>query len=470
MRIEEDFIGKVKVPDDAYYGSFTARAKENFQLSGTLVRIELIHAVALIKKCAARTNQDLGRLDKKVADAITRSADEVMQGKLDNEFVLDAFQAGAGTPLHMNVNEVIANRAEELLGGRKGKYAIIHPNNHVNMSQSSNDVVPSAARIAAIALLAGLLAEAGSLQKSLERKAARYKDAAKIGRTHLQDAVPMSYGQTFHAWARAIERDLQEISKAGENLGELGIGGTATGSGITAHPGFRESIVRCLNAEAGLGVKLRMAKDPIQMTQDMNDFITFSGALKRLASTLSRIANDMRILASGPEGGIGELILPEVEPGSSIMPGKINPSVPEAVDMVAWQVMANDLSILLAAQSGQLELNFGAPLIANSVLQSESMLTSCCSMLRRLCVEGMEVDAARAKGRLERSFAYATAFIPYLGYKEVSALVREARGKGVSLKELIAKKGIMTQADIDKVILSANGPSEADEGIRMRKG
>ncbi|MFH0737938.1 MAG: aspartate ammonia-lyase [Candidatus Micrarchaeota archaeon] len=396
MRIEEDFIGKVEVPDGAYYGSFTARADRHFRLSGMRVHPELIQAVALIKRCAASSNKEVGALDPEKASAICKAADEVIAGKHGKEFVLDAFQAGAGTPIHMNVNEVIANRAEEILGGRLGEYRIVHPNNHVNMSQSSNDVVPTAVRLAALKLCAPLLEEGKRLQKALGTKARENKDAVKIGRTHLQDAVPMTYGQTFSAWARAVEKDLSEIERSQDCICELGIGGTATGSGINTHPGFREMIVAALNKEGGFSPPLRMAKDPIEMTQDMNDFTTFSAALRRYAMTLGRIANDIRLLASGPKGGINELIIPEIEPGSSIMPGKINPSVPEAVNMACFQVMANDHAVALGAQSGQLELNFATPLIAQDILQSEKLLTNCSSMFRS-CIEGCRVDKARAK-------------------------------------------------------------------------
>lgn len=466
MRIEEDFLGKVEVPDQAYYGSFTARAAANFRLSGTKVHIELIRSVALIKKCAAAANAELGRFDTKQAQAIAKAADEVIAGKLDNEFVLDAFQAGAGTPLHMNVNEVIANRAEELLGGKKGEYRLVHPNNHVNMSQSSNDVTPTAIRLAGLKLSKALLAEAGALRASFAKKAVEYKDVMKIGRTHLQDAVPMTYGQTFAAWARAIEKDMAEMVKASECLEELGIGGTATGSGITAHPKFRPMLVAKLAEETGFGLK--PARDPVEMTQDMNDFITFSSSLKRYAATLSRIANDIRLLVSGPKGGIAEIIIPEVEPGSSIMPGKVNPSVPEAVDMCCWQVMANDFAVLLAAQSGQLELNFATPLIAQNLLQSEELLANASAMLRKSCINGLKVDGRRTAENFERSFGYATALNPYLGYKEVSLLVKEAYASGTTLRELILKKGIMQKDDLEKVIKSASGPSEVDAAILKR--
>jgi len=470
MRIEEDFIGKVEVPDDAYYGSFTVRASGTFQLGGSKVDPELIRSVALIKKCAAIANRKLGRLDAVTSEAIAKAADAVMAGAMDREFILDAFQAGAGTPLHMNVNEVIANRAEEILGGKRGQYRLVHPNNHVNMSQSSNDVVPSAVRIAAIRLSYAMIEEAEMLMGVLSKKALEKENAKtiKIGRTHLQDAVPMTYGQTFNAWARAIEKDIQTIEDALEQVRELGIGGTATGSGITTHPKFQSAIVEELNRNASPKLDVRAASDLVEMTQDMNDFTTLSAALRRYAITLNRIANDIRLLVSGPKGGIAELIIPEIEPGSSIMPGKINPSVPETVNMVSWQVIANDQAISLAAQSGQLELNFGTPLIAHNLLQSERMLTNCARMFRVHCIEGMKVDAKRTSENFERSFAYATALNPYLGYKEVSLLVREALKSGVTLKELILKKRIMGDADLEKILSNATGPALIDDGIKKR--
>ncbi len=466
MRIEEDFLGKVEVPDQAYYGSFTARAAANFRLSGMKVHMELIRSVALIKKCAAAANAELGRLDAKQAEAIAKAADGVIAGKLDKEFVLDAFQAGAGTPLHMNVNEVVANRAEELLGGKKGQYKLVHPNNHVNMSQSSNDVTPTAIRLAALKVSKALLAETKALRASFAKKAVEYKDVMKIGRTHLQDAVPMTYGQTFAAWARAIEKDMDCIEGSLGCICELGIGGTATGSGITAHPKFRSMLVAKLAKETGFGLK--PAKDPVEMTQDMNDFIALSSSLKRYAITLNRIANDIRLLVSGPKGGIAEIIIPEVEPGSSMMPGKVNPSIPEAVNMACWQVMANDLAVLLAAQSGQLELNFATPLIGHNILQSEELLANSSAMFRKSCIDGLKVDKKRTAENFERSFGYATALNPYLGYKEVSLLVKEAYASGTTLRELILKKGIMPKEDLETVIRSASGPAEVDAGILKR--
>ncbi len=466
MRIEEDFLGKVEVPEGAYYGSFTARAEKNFRLSGTKVHPELIKAVALIKLCAALANGELGTLEPKAAKAIADAAREVADGKLDDSFILDAFQAGAGTPLHMNVNEVIANRAEEMLGGKKGEYRLVHPNNHVNMGQSSNNVVPTAIRIASLRLVKRTMDEARLLEKAFRAKEKRYSKTLKIGRTHLQDAVPMTYGQTFGAWAAAIGKDAAAMEAGASCMLEIGAGGTAIGSGITAHPEFRKRLVSLLRKESGLD--LRLPADGFEMTQDMNDFVTLSSSLKRYAVTLGRIANDLRILVSGPKAGIAEVVLPEVEPGSSIMPGKVNPSVPEAVNMACFQVMGNDQSVSLAAQSGQLELNFATPLIAYDIFQSAELLARSSSMFRTSCIEGMSVDEGRTRENFERSFGYATALNPYLGYKQVSLLVKEAYGEGISLRELVAKKGLMGREDLEKVISTATGPSVVDKEILKR--
>ncbi|MBI5228215.1 aspartate ammonia-lyase [Candidatus Micrarchaeota archaeon] len=462
-RIEEDFIGKVQIPANAYYGSFTARAHQNFNLSDHKVAHEITYSVALIKKCAALANSDLGKLDQKVAKAIVHAADEVISGKFNKEFILDAFQAGAGTPLHMNVNEVIANRAEELLGGKVGHYKFVHPNNHVNMSQSSNDVTPTAIRLASLTVAVSFKKQAHSLIKILDKRGQDYKNTLKIGRTHLQDAVPMTYGQTFSAYASALSKDLTELDNALKRIGELGIGGTATGSGITTHPKFREKIVHYIRKETGLDV--RSSNDCIELTQNMNAFLMLSAALRAYALTLNRIANDLRLLASGPKGGIAEIILEEVEPGSSIMPGKVNPSVPEAVNMVCMQVIANDQAILLGAQGGQLELNFCTPLIGHNLLEAEKLLTRCSAMFEH-CITNLKVDEKRTKENFERSFGYATAFNPYLGYSRVSKLVSEAYKRKTSLRELIIEKGILSENDVDKIIASATGPSIVDESMK----
>lgn len=475
MRIESDFLGEVEVPKDAYYGAFTVRANRHFKLSTQKVHKEIIYSVAFIKYCAAVTNHELGKIDQKTAGAITNAVDDIWMGRFDDQFVLDAYQAGAGTPLHMNVNEVIANAAEELLGGRKGNYNLIHPNNTVNMSQSSNDVVPSAIKIASIMVSKKLIESIEKLSKYLKKKAMENKDSLKIGRTHLQDAVPMTYGQTFDAFSRAVEKDIIEIKKATDALSEIGIGGTATGSGITAHPQFREKIVSAMKRFeyrirlTNEPIEINLAKDPIEMTQNMNDFITFSSSLKRYATTLNRIANDFRLLVSGPKSAIAEIQMPEIEPGSSIMPGKINPSVAEALNMVCCQIMANDLAVLLGANGGQLELNFFTPLIGQNILSSEKLLINATEMFCE-CISATVVDKKRAKENLEKTFGYATALNPYLGYSAVSKLVREALARNITLREIILEKKILEEKDFDKIISKAIGPSEIDNEIMKKIG
>lgn len=457
VRKESDFLGEVEVPEDAYYGSFTVRAARTFKLSGQKVNMGLIQAVAIIKKAAAAANSELGMLDRKLADAIMKACDEVISGKFNDSFILDAFQAGAGTPLHMNTNEVIANRANEILGKKKGTYDPIHPNNHVNMAQSSNDVTPTAIRLAALLESKQLLAEAEALDNSFRKLETRYRKLLKCGRTHLMDAVPITYGQVFGAWAKAIEKDRKDMGQSMGGLLELGIGGTAVGTGIITHPDFRKKVVEKIKQFSGLDV--RPAEDTVETTNNMNCFLVVTGSLRCYASTLNRIANDLRLLGSGPNAGIAELILPPVEPGSSIMPGKVNPSVPESVNMICWQVCGNDRAIELAAQSGQLELNFGTPLIAHNLLQSIGLLSNCSRMFREKCVEGLKVDEKRTAELLNKSLAYATAFNPYLGYSAVSKLVNEALAKNVPLKELILQKGLIKKEEIEEIISSSSGPS-----------
>ena len=466
MRIEEDFLGKIEVPKNAYYGIFTVRASSTFKLSGILVRPQIIRAVALIKKCAAKVNSDLGKLDPKVSSAIMQASNEVILGKFDNQFIIDEFQAGAGTPLHMNVNEVIANRSEEILGGKKGEYKLVTSNNHVNMSQSSNDVVPTAIRIASYLMAKDLIIEAKSLVNVLNEKGEHYKSTIKIGRTHLQDAVPMTYGQTFDAFARAIEKDVVAIENSLVFVAELGIGGTATGSGITAHPEFRFKLVDLISQETDS--PFTPARNTVETTQSMNDLARLSGALRSYATTLNRIANDLRLLVSGPKGGISELVIPEIEPGSSIMPGKINPSIPEAVNLFCFKVIGNDLAISLGSQSGQLELNFATPLIGQSLVESLTLLTNGTKLFNEKCIRGTIVDLKNTEANFNRSICYATAFNPYLGYSWVSKLVRESLESGVSLRELIISRGILSESDVDLIIKSATGPSLVDEKIKSR--
>lgn len=465
MRKERDFIGNVEVPENEYYGSFTVRAKNNFDLSGIRVNLELIRAIIKIKRAAALANKELGRLNAKTADAIVKAADEALAGRFDNEFILDSFQAGAGTPSHMNVNEVLANRAEEILGGKKGDYKLVHPNNHVNHSQSSNNVIPTAVRLACLNVLQKLLNEMKLLAKEFKKQSEKNKDVLRCGRTHLMDAVPVSYGQFFGAYVRAIEKDMKSIEQAADNLRELGIGGTATGTGITAHPEFRKKVVAQIKKQTKMDV--RVAEDGLEITQNMNDFLLFSAGLRQYAVTLIRIANDLRLLGSGPKTGIAELVLPAVEPGSSIMPGKVNPSVPEAVNMLGFQVIGNDQAVMLGTQSGQIDLNFCTPLIAHNLLQSMKLLTNGSTMFRKESITGLKVNKKRVKQLFESSFAYATALNPYLGYSLVSKLVTEAYDKDISLKDLIIEKKILTKDELDQIISVKNttGPAIVDKKL-----
>jgi len=449
LRTEKDVLGEVKVPLNAYYGAFTQRAKENFQISGIRAHKEFLIALAAIKKGAAMANIQLRQLDEKVGNAIIKAADEVIAGKFDNEFVLDVYQAGAGTPYNMNMNEVIANRATEILGGSLGQY-IVNPNNHVNMAQSTNDVIPTATRIAILILAKNLISEIKFFEVSLRKKSNEFEEILKVGRTHWEDAVPITLGQEFESYAVSIAKDIQRILQAGEELKELGMGGTAVGTGITAHPEFHETIVK--NLSQLLDINFKTSNNLIELTQNYNCFVSFSGALKMLAIDLFRISNNLSILNSGPKGGISEIMLPDVEPGSSIMPGKINPSIPECVIMVCYDVMGKDKTVELAAQYGILELNVMCPIIAYNMLQSMKILTNALKMFRELCVDGIKADEARCRELLEKSTATATALNPYLGYQIVSKIVKEAIRENKSIKEIILKYGLIEENDLNRIL------------------
>ncbi|MEM3030824.1 MAG: aspartate ammonia-lyase [Candidatus Micrarchaeia archaeon] len=449
FRTEKDFLGSVRVPAEAYYGSFTARALANFQISGRRAPAVFIRSLALIKRAAAETNMRLGLLDKRLGNAIVRACGEVAAGKLADQFPLDVFQAGAGTPFNMNANEVIANRANELLGAPKGSYRFVNPNNHVNMAQSSNDVIPTAIRLAVLLSLPRLLAELALLEKSFRKKARAFARIVKVGRTHLQDAVPITLGQEFGAWADSLKADGKAVAGAGMELRVLGIGGTAVGTGITAHPRFRALIVKRLSSLTRLPLK---PGKPIQLTQDMGAFARFSASLRALSLSLVRISNNLELLNTGPRTGIGEIHLPDVEPGSSIMPGKVNPSVPECVEMVAFRVLANDYAVALCTQAGQLELNVDTPLIALSLLESTELLSNACRMFRVCCVDGIRADAARCRELFEGSLVTATALNPYLGYSVMSALVRESLKSGSTLRQTISVHRLVEEKDLQRVL------------------
>ena len=449
FRTEKDVMGEIKVPADSYFGAFTERAKNNFQISGIKAHKEFLAALATIKKAAALANVELKQLDEKTGDAIIKAADEAIHGKFDSYFVLDVYQAGAGTPFNMNINEIIANRATEILGGKLGQY-LVNPNNHVNMAQSTNDVIPTTTRIAILFLLKDLVAESRKFEWSLRKKAEEFKSILKVGRTHWEDAVPMTLGQEFESYAAAAAKDINRILQSSEELKELGIGGTAIGTGITTHPKFHEKIVDKLNELTKLDLK--MTKNMIELTQNYNCFVNFSSSLKMLAIDLARIANNLSILNSGPKAGISEIFLPDVEPGSSIMPGKINPSIPECVIMVCFDVKGKDKTVELAAQYSILELNVMCPVIAYNILQSMKLLANTLKMFRELCIDGIKANEERCNELLHNSTAISTSLNPYLGYQIVSKIVKEALKENKSLKEIILKYKLIDEIDLNKIL------------------
>ncbi len=449
-RTEKDSLGTLEVPADAYYGVFTERAKKNFQISGIKADRNFIKALALIKKAAAEANTELGLLDKKIGEAIIAAAGEVAEGKWDGEFPLDVFQAGAGTPFNMNSNEVIANIAVEKLGSRKGDYALVHPNNHVNMAQSSNDVIPTTIRIATLFSLQPLMLAIGKLAAEFRRKAQEYNGVVKTGRTHLEDAVPIRFDQVFSSYAKALDNCAAKIKEAESSLLQLGIGGTAIGTGINTHPQFKQKIVANLSSYTGL--KFAVAADSIFTTWSAAAFLEASNSLRLLATETLKICNDIMLLNSGPKTAIAEIILPEVEPGSSIMPGKVNPSIPECAIMVCYQVLGNDYAIAEAAKSGQMELNVMTPLMGFDLLWSAKLMANMLHMLDDFCVKGIIVDAKRSRQLLDKGLSLVTALNPYIGYDVAAEIVKIALKEDKSLKQVIRDNGVMDDGDLSKVL------------------
>ncbi len=442
-RIERDSLGEVRVPAQAYYGAQTQRAVENFPISGMRSHPALVRATALIKYASARANRQLGKLDPKLAAAIEQAAQEIAAGGLRDEFVVDAFQAGAGTSYNMNANEVIANRANEILGGARGAYAPVHPNDHVNMSQSTNDTVPAAIRIAALSMTPALVHEIEELAGALDGKGRAFDAVLKSARTHLQDAVPIRLGQEFAAWAWTLRRDLGRIEQAAACLREINLGGTAAGTGMNTHPRYAETVAREIP-----GLELHPAGNLISVTQSMSDFAHVSASLRTLALDLIQIANDLRLLSSGPRTGLAEIALPAVQPGSSIMPGKVNPVMAEMTDMVCFQVIGNDTTIALAAQAGQLDLNVMMPVIAHNLLQSYEILTNAIAALTERCVRGITADAARARRYFESSVGLATVLNPLIGYSAAAKVAQESARTGETIVEVVRRQGLLTDEQI----------------------
>jgi len=449
-RIERDPLGEYAVPDDAYYGIQTARAIDNFPISGLRAPAQLITATVFVKKAAAQANVALGRLDARIGGAIIQAADEILKGSFADQFPVDVYQAGAGTSHNMNVNEVLANRASEILGGAKGEYRLVHPNDHVNMGQSTNDVFPTATRLALLLANQWLVHAARALSASLSRKSQAFASVLKVGRTHLQDAVPITLGQEFSGYAACIERAADGIEEASEALKELNLGATAVGTGLNAGDDYTERAVANIGVLTGIDV--RPAANRFRVTQSMGDVLAYSGAMRRLATELSKISSDLRLLSSGPRAGIGEITLPAVQPGSSIMPGKVNPSVPEMVNQVCYQVYGCDTTIMAAADAGQLDLNVMMPVIAWNAIHSSTILRNAMIALRTRTVDGIQADADRARELLDRSTAVATALSPYIGYAKTAEIAKEAVASGRPIRELVLERRLMDAAQLDRIL------------------
>jgi fumarate hydratase class II len=455
IRIERDSLGDVRVPAGALYGAQTQRAVENFQISGLKTWPAFIWSMAVIKRAAAEVNRDLGLLDPGRAEAIVAAAQEVVEGKWNDQFPLDPFQAGAGTSHNMNVNEVIANRATQLLGGALGEYRV-HPNDHVNMSQSTNDTIPTAIRLGCLWRLEELLGVLNELAITLHAKAGEFDDIVKSGRTHLQDAVPVRLGQEFGAYARAVERDADRIRDAAEGLRRLGIGGTAVGSGLNAHPEYHRRMVAKLSELTGLA--LYESDDLFESMQSMADASAFSASLRTLALSLIRIANDFRLLASGPTTGLDEITLPPVQPGSSIMPGKVNPVLAEMLDMAMMHVFGCDATVALAAQAGQLELNVMMPVIAHELFEMMQVIIGSVRAFTERAVRGVSANREKAEGWLAKNAIIVTALNPLIGYAQGAALVKEAMARNLTLQSVAVEKaeaGLLKHRDDDHPVSAA---------------
>ena len=448
-RTEKDSLGERQIPADAYYGIQTHRALENFPISGLKPKPAYVDATVHIKRAAARVNKELGLLDPRKADAIAAACDEILGGGLRDWFVVDVYQAGAGTSHNMNANEVIANRAIELLGGAKGEYSTIHPNDHVNMAQSTNDVCPTAIRISAAALSRQLLKSLQGAAEAFSAKASEFDSIVKSGRTHLQDAVPIRLGQEFGAYATCIRKHSEAIRSAALLNQELGIGGTAVGTGINAHPRYRPLMVKELSA--AVGIAFRMADDYFEAMQSLRPFVNLSGAIRSLAQDLIRIANDLRLLSSGPKTGLAEITLPSLQPGSSIMPGKVNPVMAEMLDMVCFQAIGCDTTVLMAAQAGQLELNVMMPVVAYNLLHEIEILSNAVDVFTRFCVAGIQADPARCTAYAEASMSIVTVLNPHIGYAAAAEIAKEYLASGKSIRQIIGDRGLLNEEQLNRI-------------------
>lgn len=449
-RTEKDALGSIEVPEQAYYGAQTQRAFENFPVSGRTFPASLIHALGMIKQCGAVVNCRLGLLDEKLATAISKAAREVADGELDDQFILDIFQTGSGTSTNMNANEVIAGRANEILTGRKGGKSPVHPNDHVNLGQSSNDVIPTAIHVAAVCAIGDrLIPSLRKLRDELLRKSAEFSGVMKIGRTHLQDAVPISLGREFGGYARQIGLGLERAGRAVDSLSELALGGTAVGNGLNTHPDFAREVIKLISDKTGYSFREAIDHFEAQAAQDST--VEAGGELKTLAVSLVKIANDIRLLASGPRCGFGEITLPELQPGSSIMPGKVNPVIPEMVIQVAAQVMGNDAAITFAGQGGYFELNTMLPVIALNLLESIEILASAAGLFAGKCIAGIAANRERCESLIEQSLMLSTYLAPVLGYDTASEIAKEAFSTGRTIREVVRARGVLPEEELEKI-------------------
>ncbi len=450
MRWEQDSIGRKEVPADAYYGVQTLRASENFKITGLTMHPELINSVAEVKKAAAITNMEVGRIDKKMADVIVKACDEIISGRLHDQFIVDPIQGGAGTSLNMNANEVIANRAIELLGGRKGDYSIVNPNDHVNYGQSTNDVFPSCGRITALKLLIKARRQLERLEQALLDKSVEFDKVIKMGRTQLQDAVPVRLGQEFKAYSEAIARDISRFDFAKKEMSSLNLGGTAIGTGLNADVKYMQKVVVNIGLITGLDVV--QAYDLIDATQNLDGYTFVSGAVKACAVNLSKMSNDLRLMSSGPRTGLGEINLPAKQNGSSIMPGKVNPVIPEVVNQVAFNIIGNDMTIAMATEAGQLELNAFEPIIFYNLFQSIETLTYAVETLVDNCITGITANEEHCREMVYNSVGIITAICPHVGYAKAAEIAKEAIKTGASVKDLILRDKLLTKEELDVIL------------------
>jgi len=453
-RLEKDSLGTKPVPADAYYGIETVRALSNYPITGLRFNPAFIWGLAQIKKACARANQSNKRLDSRRAKAIVRACDEIIAGKLQDQFVTDVIQSGAGVSMHMNSNEVIANRALEILGKKRGDYRFLHSHDHVNMGQSTNDVIPTAIRLGTLKMLPDFYAASKALEKAFYKKANQFKHIVKAGRTHMQDAAPITLGQEFSGWGRQLEKSRLRVEKLATSLLELGIGGSAVGTGLNTTLAYRRKVISNLRSQTRLDV--RTASNLFEVMQSDGDMAGVSSGLRNYALCLIQITNDLRLISSGPKTGFAEIMLPARQPGSSIMPGKINPVMPEVSAQAGFQVIGNDAAIAFAASSGQLELNVMRPIIAHNLMQSIQILTNTTRVLRTHCIEGIRADQKRCRNYAEESFGIAAALNPHIGYEKAAECVKQALREGKPLRDVVLERGLLTAKELDRILSPEN--------------